>query len=78
MSVLGESCGCSGDCSIWEAEAVGYGFQVIQGHIEMHAVSKGREHKERKGMEKGERGDEEAHSIYTVSLGHFREGFIIV
>lgn len=23
LSVLGESCGCSGDCSIWEAEAVG-------------------------------------------------------
>lgn len=60
------------------------GFQVIQSHIEIHAVSKGREHKERKGMEKGERGDEEGKRLHIftpyieVSLDHFREGFIII
>lgn len=52
--------------------------------VEMHAVSKGSEHKERKGMEKGERGDEEGKRPHVltkyieVSLDHFREGFIIV
>ena len=50
----------------------------------MHAVSKGREHKERKGMEKGERGDKEGKrpqeltKYIEVSRDHFGEGFTIV